>query len=275
MAVNSSADEFQVRPPVEEPISPWLLIRQPTSSRFESWPRSQQNKDLRCKTRNRKSTELYHLDPHEHLDYAAVGLTMRRGQVRVKAVNLHCCSHLGMPHQFGALPRFHKNPQQEINMNTDYPLSTHVDIAPYSGRRKVPARVLWLQAIVLIAFAAMQGLVSRTWAAEMPKLRFRDRQDPMRIASSRIRTGSRSSWPASARRTSSKRSRSPKINSYFKARHDQGFNAAWVMVSGSDHYAKPPMLTGTGYSLENNVHDVAGNAIKVDPAESQFRLRPI
>ena len=91
-------------------------------------------------------------------------------------------------------------------MNTDYPLSTHVDIAPYSGRRKVPARVLWLQAIV---FDRVRGDAG----AGFPDLGRRNAQapysetvqDPMRIASSRIRTGSRSSWPASARRTSSKK----------------------------------------------------------------------
>ena len=154
-------------------------------------------------------------------------------------------------------------------MNTDYPLSTHVDIAPYSGRRKVPARVLWLQAIVLIAFAAMQGLVSRTWAAEMPKLRIRT-VGPNAHRLIEDKNGKPFFMAGICPQNLVQKISTANMNAYFKARHDQGFNAAWVMVSGWDHYAKPPMLTGTGYSLENNVHDVAGNAIKVDPADPNF-----
>ena len=60
------------------------------------------------------------------------------------------------------------------------------------------------------------------------------------------------------------------MDAYFKARHEQGFNTAWAMISGWNHFAKPPLLPGGNYSREDDVQDAAGNAIKLDPTNLNF-----
>lgn len=67
--------------------------------------------------------------------------------------------------------------------------------------------------------------------------------------------------------------RTADMNAYFKARHDQGFNIAWVVISGWDHYAKPPFLPNSHYDLEDDVHDAEGNAIKLDRRTSTLLRR--
>jgi len=139
----------------------------------------------------------------------------------------------------------------------------------YSDRVKAHNSGLWMRALSLIACVAMLSLAFVSRAAELPRLLVRTAgvnaghliQDA---------NGKLFFMVGICPQNLIQKVRTADIDKYFKARHEQGFNIAWVMISGWDHFGGPPFLPNSHYDLEDDVRDAAGNAIKLDPKNINF-----
>ncbi len=147
------------------------------------------------------------------------------------------------------------------------PHDTHT--ASYSYKVGTLTRGLRRQALGLIGLTAMLGLAGVAGAAEMPRLRIRtagvNAHHLIEDAN-----GKAFFMVGICPQNFLQKVSTADMNAYFKVRHDQGFNVAWVMISGWNHFGKPPFLPGGNYSLEDDVRDAAGNAIKLDPKDLDF-----
>ncbi len=154
-------------------------------------------------------------------------------------------------------------------MDIRFSQSRDAGTASYSGKRKAHAVGLWLHALSIIGCAAMLSLATMAQATELPKLRIRaagvNAHHLIEDAN-----GKPFFMVGICPQNFIQKVSIANMNAYFKARHEQGFNMAWAMVSGWDHFGKPPFLAGGNYPLEDDVHDVAGNAIKLDPKNLNF-----
>ena len=142
-------------------------------------------------------------------------------------------------------------------------------IYSYSGNVKMRDCGLWAQALSLIVCATMLSLAFLARAAELPKLRIRTTG----VNAGHIIEDANGKpffmigiCPQNLIQTV----RKADMNAYFKARHEQGFNTAWVVISGWNHFGKPPLLPNSHYDLEDDVRDAAGNAIKLDSKNINF-----
>jgi len=128
---------------------------------------------------------------------------------------------------------------------------------------------MWMQILTLIGFMAMVSLASTALAAELPKIRIRKAgvnayhliEDTNAIPFFMV---------GICPQNFIQKVSTADMNAYFKARHEQGFNIAWAMISGWNHFSKPPFLAGGNYSVEDDVRDAAGNAIKLDSKNINF-----
>ena len=155
-------------------------------------------------------------------------------------------------------------------MNRPFPPGPyHTHTASYSCKAGATTRGFGRQALGLVGLMAMLVLAGLSWSAEMPKLRVRTAGVN---AGHLIEDANGKAFfmagicPQNFIHTVSRAN----MDAYFKARHEQGFNIAWAMISGWDHFGKPPFLPGGNYSREVDVHDAAGNAIQLDPKNPSF-----
>jgi hypothetical protein len=126
-----------------------------------------------------------------------------------------------------------------------------------------------MQALTLIGCMAILSLAFMASAAELPKLRIR-RAGVNAGHLIEDANGKPFFMAGICPQNLIQKLRTADMEAYFKARHEQGFNAAWVVISGWDHFGKPPFLPNSHYDREDDVHDAAGNAIKLDPKNINF-----
>ncbi len=155
-------------------------------------------------------------------------------------------------------------------MNSRYSQAGDASTDSHADNGRAPDCGSWVQALSLIAGAAVVSLALGAQAGEMPKLRIRtsgvNAHHLIEDAN-----GKAFFMAGICPQNFIQKVRIADMNAYFKARHEQGFNIAWVVISGWNHFGKPPFLPGSSnYDLEDDVRDAAGNAIKLDPRNINF-----
>ena len=154
-------------------------------------------------------------------------------------------------------------------MNTHDSLSNDRHAASCLRKGNTCAHGLSLQALRLLGFVAMLTLAGMGHSAEMPKLRIRT----VGVNAHHLiedANGKAFFMEGICPQNLVQKVSIANMNKYFKARHEQGFNCAWAMISGWNHFGKPPFLPGGNYSLEDNFRDASGNSIKLDPKNLNF-----